>query len=465
MKISTIREAIQVVAISIFFCTASALLLYALFGHRLIEDMYQGKTIDVLNKIITGQKYHAVDHYLIWADIWIVKRALYTVFLCLFLLIPLNGKLLSLSILVSLMMMGGILKIYEHIYPDLPNDVDGALLWEHDPILGWKYAANSEGYFSSKNNGFRNKVRTNSKGLRDDEYTYKKDEGTRRILLLGDSVVAGFEVEREDVIDAQLEKLLNQEGKYQVINAGVRGYGTDQSYLFLKNEGYKYSPDIIIYVFVKNDLEDNITVHNPERKFGKSYFALDDLGQLTLQGVPVPKEFSPHDQWLMSDKTVERYYNQAESDPDDVSSILQSIDRDLTWFTIYKWFHTRVDQQNKQVRPEYVRTYENRILKALLERMKEEAHSINAEFLIYEWTNGTGRFPSAPTDLRNMADDLGIDYLNSFKEFYEVSGGGRVLTFPIDGHWNAKGHRLAAQSIYRYVVEKKWIADNSKTTP
>lgn len=453
-----------VLVVSVLFLTTSVLVLYFLFGHWLIETMYQGKSITALNRLITGQKYHTVNYYLDVADAWIIKYALYALVVCLFLLIPLNGKLLLGSTIASVILIEGGLRTYNSLYAPIRNDVtDEALLWESDPILGWKHAANSEGIFVSKNNGFRVQVKINSKGLRDDEYPYEKVEGISRVLLLGDSMLAGFEVVKEELIDSQLERLLNRNRKYrkyEVINAGVRGYGTDQSYLFLKTEGHKYSPDIIIYVFVGNDPQENITIHKPGRMFGKSYFMLDDSGQLVLKGVPVPHEFDPHDKWLMSDSMAQEYYNQAQPGYSKfvkrTPSILQAINDDFHALKIYKLVRSLFNQKNKQlVKPEYVKMHENRILRKLIERVGETARTMKAEFLVYEITNGLGPFPSVPTDLGKICDELGIDYSNAFKEFYEISGGGRAFVFPIDGHWNAKGHKVAAESVYRVLMEKK----------
>jgi len=44
----------------------------------------------------------------------------------------------------------------------------------------------------------------------------------------------------------------------EVINAGVGGYGTDQEFLFLTREGWKYKPDLVVVVFnISNDVHDN----------------------------------------------------------------------------------------------------------------------------------------------------------------------------------------------------------------
>jgi hypothetical protein len=42
--------------------------------------------------------------------------------------------------------------------------------------------------------------------------------------MLGDSVTFGYGVDQTQSFPAELERLLNQSGKYEVINAGVPGY-------------------------------------------------------------------------------------------------------------------------------------------------------------------------------------------------------------------------------------------------
>jgi len=58
-----------------------------------------------------------------------------------------------------------------------------------------------------------------------------------KIALFGDSVVFGFRINSKDTISGKLEKKIAQ--KYQIINAGVPGYNTEQivsSIKILKNK-------------------------------------------------------------------------------------------------------------------------------------------------------------------------------------------------------------------------------------
>ena len=409
--------------------------------------------------------------------IWLVKASIYVLAACLFFVIPAQLKLISLSVLLSFSILE--IGLYgQSIYLDykFPEDKARTGIFEYDPILGWKNRANHESYYTSKKDGYRNKIKINSKGLRDKEYPYEKKEGISRILLVGDSVIAGFEVDKKDLLDVQLEALLKKDGNYEVLNGGVQGYGTDQSYLFLKNEGYKYTPDIVIYVAVDNDPTENISVHQRQRAFGKPYFVIDENDQLTLKGVP-PPTFKVKDDWVTSLPLADEYYNwrkgKEEADQEELS-VLRSIKQDFSHLHFYQWLKSRVTQNNQLSgalvkaglklpesegipEPEAIKDYKHRITKKLFGATRDFSNSIGAKFLVYEFTNGVGKKPADPSEVKNICLDFGIKYLNSFDEFYEISSGKKTFYFLSDGHWNNKGHQLAAEGIYRNLKELGWI--------
>jgi len=57
-----------IVAGVLFLCLAIGWILYALFGHQLIEAMYEGRSIGFLNRIITGSAKHPIELYFEDAD-------------------------------------------------------------------------------------------------------------------------------------------------------------------------------------------------------------------------------------------------------------------------------------------------------------------------------------------------------------------------------------------------------------
>lgn len=104
---------------------------------------------------------------------------------------------------------------------------------------------------------------TNSLGLRSNqEISFQIPEKTKRVLCLGDSYTFGFGIEEKDAYPSYLEKILNSNSddnhKLQVINAGfTSGLSTDSQYLYLREIGVKFSPDLVILGFtVANDLID-----------------------------------------------------------------------------------------------------------------------------------------------------------------------------------------------------------------
>ena len=102
-------------------------------------------------------------------------------------------------------------------------------------------------------------VRINAHGLRDFEYDYEKRPGVYRILVLGDSITFGWGVPFAATYAKRLERLLNAHAtaghSYQVINSGVGNWNTAQEVEWLRHEGLRYEPDLILLGYFLNDAE------------------------------------------------------------------------------------------------------------------------------------------------------------------------------------------------------------------
>jgi lysophospholipase L1-like esterase len=130
--------------------------------------------------------------------------------------------------------------------------------YEPDARFGYRMRPNLQFVFASPYHGYRATVRTNSRGLRDDEVAVPKPPGVFRILLLGDSMTAGLEVDHDQTFEAVCESRLRAAGgTVEVVNAGVRGYNLDNIVGWFENEGVQYEPDVVVYLFVDNDLAKN----------------------------------------------------------------------------------------------------------------------------------------------------------------------------------------------------------------
>jgi len=98
----------------------------------------------------------------------------------------------------------------------------------------------------------------NNEGVRDKDYLITKPGNTKRIIVLGDSYTFGSGVEnKSDTYPKVLERKLNSEElvyNYEVLNFGISGLDSRREIEILKERALKYDPDLIIVGFVINDL-------------------------------------------------------------------------------------------------------------------------------------------------------------------------------------------------------------------
>ena len=126
----------------------------------------------------------------------------------------------------------------------------------------------------------------NSHGLREREIPYESPSDLKRVLIIGDSFVEGIQVRPEQTASRVLETMLQTRfsAPTQVINAGNGGWSTAQEFEFLRHEGLKYKPDVVVLVFYTgNDVSDNsFRLKGNVRNLRKPYYAMRD-GRLELQ--------------------------------------------------------------------------------------------------------------------------------------------------------------------------------------
>ena len=163
-------------------------------------------------------------------------------------------KKITSYIIIALLLIASIeifLRILKIEYP---------IFQKHDEIRGFALLPNSKGNWTREGRGF---VEINSDGLRDVEHNLKKPNDVYRIAILGDSFAEARSVNLEDTfwfkLKSNLKNCRNKKFKnLEIINFGITEYGTTQQYLTLKNNVWKYEPDLILLAFFsENDVADN----------------------------------------------------------------------------------------------------------------------------------------------------------------------------------------------------------------
>lgn len=104
-------------------------------------------------------------------------------------------------------------------------------------------------------------IQTNDKGMRNDEsITYANPNNHFRILILGDSFAMGYGVNFDETFTFKLQQLVEAKinRKVEIINLAVSGYSSAEQLLMYKNEGRKFSPDIVVSTWHSSDLNENL---------------------------------------------------------------------------------------------------------------------------------------------------------------------------------------------------------------
>jgi lysophospholipase L1-like esterase len=356
------------------------------------------------------------------------------------------------GVLVALATLEGVLRCQYYLLP--PPIEKEHRFWQYDSLLGWSKIPDAEGPFVGYE--YRTHVKINSRGLRDDEVPYQKPPGEYRILALGDSFTVELEVEKEQGWTEVLEELLSTERAAQVINAGTRGYGSDQEYLFLREEGLKYSPDLVLVAFFVNDVLSNRLDHQEGREYAKPRFVLRD-GQLHLTNVPPPKP--PANPFKSLSKLLGRSY-------------------------IYRFAREMLERSSSGELPAYSQVYRTdytpeweeawKLTEAILVEMQRLAKSADVTlFICYlpeqnqvshsRWNQMVLHNEEASSYDRERPNRLlgelcarhGIPYLDLTPAFGQHIAAGEPYPYlPVNAHLNVEGNRLAARLIYEYLVEQ-----------
>ena len=150
-----------------------------------------------------------------------------------------------------------------------------------DLTRGYALRPNAEGWYRKEGEAY---VSINSDGLRDREHSLVKPRDSFRIAVLGDSYPEALSVRMEEafwsVMQSKLQECAPAPRKIEVLNFGISGYGTAQELLTLREQVWKYSPDLVILaVTTNNDITDNVRALKKTDEI--PYFIYKD-NQLTL---------------------------------------------------------------------------------------------------------------------------------------------------------------------------------------
>ena len=340
----------------------------------------------------------------------------------------------------------------------------------------------------------RNYVSINSAGLRDREHSTAKAPDTIRIALLGDSYSEALQAPLEQtfwwLLHQKLEGCARFAGKHiEIINFGVSGYGTAQELITLRQKVWQYSPDIVVLlVTTNNDISDNVralkkTDQIPYFVYRDNQLVEDDTFRTSayfkwrafsaigtwfrdhLRLVQLGYEI----QLLIKTKSDERRARQQTSSPAAVPASPQSEKQAQREITIENMIY--LEPRDKVWNEAW------QVTEGLLKEIHNEVNQKGAKFVLVVGSNPIQVHPDRALRerfqsyvgvdnlfypnlrLAQLANREQIDFLDLAQPMQSYADEKKVFLHGFgkeigNGHWNADGHREAAE-----LIEQKMCSD------
>ncbi|HYV56819.1 MAG TPA: SGNH/GDSL hydrolase family protein [Candidatus Nitrosopolaris sp.] len=253
------------------------------------------------------------------------------------------------------------------------------------------------------------RFRTNSQGLRDQEYDLSKPANTYRVTVIGDSVTVPEGVEIEDAFHSLLEERLPRHVpgvRFEFINFAVAGYQLPEYVAMIRHRALAWQPDLILVGFCINDF------------FWDEAYAATHFNR--------PYEDQP---------TVHPFFQ---------LHLLPWIDEALTNWRL----PPRRGPQQEWILPE-----ENRVW--MMEKFKEFG-AISAEArvpILFAFLHHQSRgYTSLSNAVRDGAAANGMYFVDLSTAFPPEGDPARYFIYRADGHPNAAAHRLFADTLHDFLI-------------
>ena len=244
---------------------------------------------------------------------------------------------------------------------------------------------------------------TNSFGMFDKEYTVEKPPHVRRIALLGDSMALGpFGQNYESLLEKHLNEtqLTPDIQKFEVLNFAIGGYRITQIMEAMSEKAARFHPDVYLVAITSVSVSHRWSYH---------------IGHLLQRKIDLKYDF------------LRQVMAEAQVQPTDS---MESMDRKLAPYTpmVFEW---------------------------CLQQMRQEASKEGAKMVILFIPEPisqdvlTAQFAQA----RQTVAKLGLPVIDLLDTFHGVPN---LLEYRVsrdDLHFNARGHELVYENLYRKIAQ------------
>ncbi len=329
------------------------------------------------------------------------------------------------------------------------------------------------------------KITTDSHKLRSFlKVEYQKPPDTFRILCIGGSIFAASGVNNNETFASYLNKVLRDripKQKFEVINAGKNLWELPEFYTYLKNEGYKYKPDLVVIYehrgefstmdlkkYEAEELKVETISKNSIRISVKDFqfnFYLNRVAVFTLKLIHSLPFYNYLFDLSHSLRWFEKFHrerlNNLELSSDNASkkmniSALLS-DLDISKNSRIHWVSSNGDIKNSP--PKNIKWD---VYSLALDQFINLAEKLNSKTLFLRVAAreeilklNKGSKSASLTSLKERKNSAWLNFLKPMTQFQ--SSQAIPLNFPNHIHWTPAGHRLASFLAFNALIEKNLI--------
>ena len=332
--------------------------------------------------------------------------------------------LILIGILLAGLAMEAVLRVADPI-PEVGSPLSAFFMG--DPYLGWRGRPNVRLRFHRPE--FDTLVLHDAAGWRQGDPPPPGD-AARRVLVLGDSFTWGWGVDQGELFTDRLQARFAP--TTAVDNRGAVAFGTTQEYLLLQRE-LRSSHDTVLLMFYINDLANNVDGDGARPVF--------DLagGDLLLRNSPAPVPRNGFDSFAAAHSRAYAFLEFA----------LGTVKRRFRGEAGDERAYRTAPAVNFHDLPGYA------VTARLLDEMNRFTHAHGARFVLVYIPQRSEFEADAPypyvAAVHAMMDDItrraGIGMIDLAPAFREQTRSGGALVYPIDAHWTAAGHAVAAEQI------------------
>ncbi len=322
--------------------------------------------------------------------------------------------------------------------------------YQSDPRFGWSHVPGIHGWAARCAGGGvpLAPIEVNSKGLLDLERPYEKPPDTARVVLLGGTGPEGLGIPPALRMARVIEQLADRRrGRpVEVINAAAGSFALDNALSWLRAEGYRYAPDVVVVVvdplFDVTAISPSAVADMGRDSLRKPFFARTADGGLEPLAVPPPPVPDSQPEPLEGIAAVSQLYRVLTGRPSRVGVPLGSV--------------TVPPSGDLNV----ARAKARELAESLLTALRDETAAAGGRFVLAMAPLAREAEAISAADRKAFAElgeKLGIPTVDLAPQFRRSRGTGRAGLFEQVDRWNARGHSLAAIDLWTHLAKNQLL--------